>query len=149
MSRVVTSIAVACPVGRVFAYVTTPGHWPEWHPSSLAVRGATDHSLAVSERVTEDIRVAGVRATAEWTVRERDEPRRWVIEGTVARGGGGVLTYTLTPTPAGTLFEREFAYTLASPLLRLLDPLVIRPRIAAASRRALAQLRVRLEQPGR
>jgi uncharacterized protein YndB with AHSA1/START domain len=51
MSRIYTSATIRWPVEVVFDYITTPGHWPEWHPSSLGVSGATDHSLAVGEQV--------------------------------------------------------------------------------------------------
>src|SRR5437867_6277649 len=50
MTQIATSIQIARPRDEVFAFVTTPGNWPKWHPSSLGVRGATDHSLAVGER---------------------------------------------------------------------------------------------------
>jgi len=57
-TRITNSIAIARPPDAVFAYVTTPGNWPKWHPASKAVSGATDHSLVVGEKVTEDFIVA-------------------------------------------------------------------------------------------
>jgi hypothetical protein len=71
------------------------------------VSDATDHSLEPGEQVTEEFRVAGRRGCVVWTVRERDERRRWVIDGKV-EGGGGAITYTLTPDASGPTFEREF-----------------------------------------
>jgi uncharacterized protein YndB with AHSA1/START domain len=145
MSRVVTRATIMRSPEEVFAYVTTPGHWPEWHPSSLGVTGATDHSLAVGEEVTESFLVAGRKGSAHWTVREREEPRRWVIFGQVEGGGTGSITYTLTPQDGGTLFEREFTYAMSNPLLGLLDALVLRRRIEAESAEALRRLKERLE----
>jgi uncharacterized protein YndB with AHSA1/START domain len=145
MSRVVTRATIARPPEEVFAYVTTPGHWPEWHPSSRGVTGATDHSLAIGEEVTESFLVAGRRGKAKWTVRERAEPRRWAIFGQVEGGGTGTITYTLAPQEDGTSFEREFTYQMNNPLLALLDRLILRRRIEAESTEALRRLKKRLE----
>ena len=40
MTRVTTTTEISRPVEEVFDYLTTPGNWPRWHPSSLAVSGA-------------------------------------------------------------------------------------------------------------
>jgi uncharacterized protein YndB with AHSA1/START domain len=145
MSSVITRATIARSPEGVFAYVTTPCHWPEWHPSSLGVTGATDHSLLVGEEVTESFLVAGRRGKARWTVREREEPRRWVIFGQVEGGGTGTITYTLTPQDGGALFERDFTYIMNNPLLALLDTLVLRRRIERESTEALRRLKAQLE----
>lgn len=54
MIRIYTAIHLTQPVEVVFDYVTTPGQWPRWPPSSLAVSGAIGHSLMVGEQVTEE-----------------------------------------------------------------------------------------------
>ena len=41
MTQIYTTIQIQTPIQRVFDYVTTPGNWPVWHPSSLGVSGAT------------------------------------------------------------------------------------------------------------
>lgn len=71
MTRIFTSTIIHRPIDLVFDYVTTPGNWPRWHPSSLAVTGATDHSLAVGEQLEETFRVAGRSGRVVWTVTER------------------------------------------------------------------------------
>ena len=76
----------------------------------MGVSGATDHSLEPGEQVTEEYNVAGRRGRVVWTVRERDAPHRWIIDGRVEGDGGGTITYTLTPQANGTTFEREFVY---------------------------------------
>jgi uncharacterized protein YndB with AHSA1/START domain len=144
MTRIHTTVQIHTPIERVFDYVTTPGNWPEWHPSSLGVSGATDHSLEPGEQVTEEFRVAGRRGRVVWTVRERDEPRRWVIDGKVEGGGGGTIAYTLTPDAEGTTFEREFVYAMPNRLLALLDLLVLRRRAEAESAEALGRLKAAL-----
>jgi uncharacterized protein YndB with AHSA1/START domain len=149
MSRISTTATIRRPAAVVFDYVTTPGHWPEWHPSSLGVSGATDHSLAVGEQVTEHYRVAGREGTVVWTVRAREVPKRWMIEGTlVERAGSGTVAYTLTPREEATVFEREFNYPVPGLLLRLLDALIVRRRIQAESAEAVRRLQARLEATG-
>lgn len=145
MTRVHKTIRIDEPPEKVFEYVTTPGNWPEWHPSSLGVSGATGHSPEPGEQVAEEFLVAGRRGRVVWTVRERNAPRRWVIDGEVDGGGGGTITYTLTPGPGGTTFERDLVYFMPNPLMALLDWLVLRRRVEAESAEALRRLKVALE----
>jgi len=141
VSRIYTSIRIDEPAEKLFDYVTTPGNWPVWHPSSLGVSGATDHSLEPGEKVIEEYMVAGRRGRVVWTVRERVAPRRWIIDGEVDGGGSGTITYNLTPEAGGTLFERDFVYAMPNALLALLDRLVLRRRVEAESSEALRRLK--------
>ncbi len=144
--RVANAIDIAAPPERVYDYVTTPAHWPRWHPSSLAVEGAAaSHSMTLDERVTEEFSVAGRHGRAEWRVIERDAPRLWAIEGSIAGRRAGVVRYRVAPTPRGARFEREFEYVIPTALFWVLEPVLIRPRIADESARAVAQLRAVLE----
>ena len=52
--RIENEVNISRTPQEVFDFVTTPGNWPKWHPSSLAVSGATDHPLRVGEQATED-----------------------------------------------------------------------------------------------
>jgi uncharacterized protein YndB with AHSA1/START domain len=127
MTRITAIAEISRPVEEVFDYVTSPGNWPRWHPSSLAVSGATDHSPRVGEQVTEEFLVAGRHGTVVWTVRESLPPLRWRIDGEiVGAGSGGTVTYALAPMPSGTRFWREFAYDLPGTVARALDWLAIR-----------------------
>ena len=148
MTRIRTTIRIDEPAETLFEYVTTPGNWPAWHPSSLGVSGATDHSLEPGEMVTEEYSVAGRRGRVVWTVRERAAPHRWIIDGAVEGGGGGTITYTLTPDAGGTLFERDFVYAMPNALLALLDRLVLRRRVEAESAEALRRLKGAREEDG-
>ena len=109
--RIVTTTHLSRPVEEVFDFVTTPANWPRWHPSSLGVSGAADHSLDVGEEVIEQFRVAGQYGTAVWTVRQRQAPHRWVIDGAAENGSRATITYTLTTADGGTAFERELVFT--------------------------------------
>jgi uncharacterized protein YndB with AHSA1/START domain len=141
MTRIYSAIVVARPIDLVYDYVTTPRSWPRWHPSSLGVSGAVDHSLEVGEEVREEFLTAGRTGFALWTVAECERPNRWVIEGKVEGEGAGTVTYSLTARPEGTLFEREFVYQVRSPLVALMNWLVLRHRIAAESELAVRQLK--------
>jgi uncharacterized protein YndB with AHSA1/START domain len=148
MTRIASTAVISRPPEVVFDYVTTPGNWPDWHPSSLGVTGATDHSLDVGEQCTEHFRVAGREGYVVWTVANREVPRLWVITGQITTGGGGTITYTLSPVEGGTRFEREFIYPVTNPLLKMLDLLVLQRRIQAESAQAVRQLQSRLETGG-
>src|SRR5215204_5542865 len=144
MAQIFTSIEIARPIDEVFEYITTPVHWPEWHTTALGVSGATDHSLLPGETVAEEVKVAGRRSQAEWTVREREPPTRWVVEGEVAGGGKAVITYTLEPTATGTRFGREVVYELPA-LLAIVDGLLVRPRLEGEAEESLKRLKEKLE----
>ena len=147
MVTIVTDAVIRRPVAEVYDYVTTPAHWLVWHPSSLGLHGATDHSLQVGEEVTEDFRVAGRRGSVTWKVIERHAPQRWAIRGLVATGGRGTITYTLAPAAEGTAFRREFVYAMPNRVTELLDRLFVRRRIEKESVEAVRRLKHALERP--
>jgi uncharacterized protein YndB with AHSA1/START domain len=145
MTRLCNSIQISRPIEQVFHFITTPANWPQWHPASVSVSGNAGHSLLPGEEVTEDISVAGRRGQVIWLVRERSAPRRWVIDGNGKDGGRATITYTLTPHPDGTNFERELVYTMPNILLAILDWAIIRSRMKADSIEALQRLKRLLE----
>lgn len=130
---------------EVYNYVTTPGNWPHWHPSSLGVSGATDHPLLVGEQVTEQFLVAGYQGTVVWTVVQRQAPLRWAISGKIADGGSGKVSYRLTQVDGGTRFEREFEYARPNLLFALADRFSLRAKVTAESAEALRRLKAVLE----
>lgn len=144
-THIVTIASIQQPPTVVFDYVTTPGHWPVWHPSSLAVTGAVDHPLEPGERVVEQFLVAGRRGSVVWTVTAREPPRIWTIEGSIGHRPAGSVTYSLTPTATGTRFEREFTYRAPSLWFAVLNWLVLRERIQAESDEAVSRLKRVLE----
>jgi uncharacterized protein YndB with AHSA1/START domain len=148
MTRICNSIQISQPIEQVFDFITTPGKWPQWHPASVSVSGHADHSLLRGEEVTEEISVAGRHGQVTWSVRERSAPRRWVIDGNGEDGGRATITYTLSPHPDGTSFERELVYTMPNALLAVLDWLIIRSRMKADSVDALQRLKRLLESSG-
>jgi uncharacterized protein YndB with AHSA1/START domain len=108
---IVTTTEIRRPIKEVFDFLTTPGNWILWHPSTLAVSGATDHSLEVGEQVTEEYVVAGKNGRATWTVRERNAPLHWVFDTIAENGHQATISYSLTSQGDVTLFERTVAIT--------------------------------------
>lgn len=149
MTKIHSEVTIQRPPAEVFAYVSTPANWPAWHPSSLAVRGATDHSLEVGEQVTEDFSVAGRKGTVAWTVVERRAPAFWRIDGVIDGRKAGTVTYTLTPAGTGTRFEREFTYQAPTLLFSLLNWAALRKQVEAESTEAVRRLKARLDSGAR
>jgi uncharacterized protein YndB with AHSA1/START domain len=148
MTRICNSIQIHRPIEQVFDFITTPANWPQWHPASVSVEGNAEHSLLPGEEVTEEISVAGHRGQVIWLARERSAPHRWVIDGSGKDSGRATITYTLSPYPDGTHFERELVYTMPNTLLAVLDCVVIRSRMKADSADALRRLKQLLESGG-
>ena len=144
-SHIYNSTLIERTPSDIFNYVTTPGNWPRWHPSSLGVSGATDHPLLVGEQVSEDFLVAGYQGKVLWTVVERQAPMRWAISGQIENGGKGKVSYRLTQVNGGTRFEREFDYARPNLLFLLSDMLSIRAKVTAESAEALRRLKAVLE----
>jgi Transposase/Polyketide cyclase / dehydrase and lipid transport len=107
-----------------------------------------DVGLLPGEEVTENISVAGHHGQVIWLVRERNAPRRWVIDGSGKDGGRATITYTLGSHPDGTTFDRELVYRMPNTLLAVLDWLIIRSRMKADSAEALRRLKRLLESSG-
>ncbi|WP_224030953.1 SRPBCC family protein [Paraburkholderia caribensis] len=149
-TRIVTVMPIERDSTAVFDYVTTPAHWPAWHPSSLSVSGATDHSLGIGEQTTEEFRVAGRRGEVVWTVVERRRPEKWTIDGTIAGRPAGTVSYALTPNTNGkdgTQFERTFTYRSPTLWFALLNAALLRAKIQAESDEAVERLKDVLEKP--
>jgi uncharacterized protein YndB with AHSA1/START domain len=144
-TRIHSSVSIDRNPDVVFAYVTTPDNWPKWHPSSLAVSGATDHPLDLGEQVTEDFLVAGRRGRVVWTVVEREAPERWIIAGEVGGRPTGAVTYTLESAGAGTRFDREFVYSSPTLLFAVLNRLSIRAKVERESAESVRRLKAVLE----
>ena len=152
-TRIVTVMPIERDSSTVFDYVTTPAHWPAWHPSSLSVTGATDHSLGIGERTTEEFRVAGRRGEVVWTVVDRKRPEKWTIDGTIQGRPAGTVSYALTAEANRkdgkdvTQFERTFTYRSPTLWFALLNAALLRAKIQAESDEAVDRLKEILEKP--
>jgi uncharacterized protein YndB with AHSA1/START domain len=100
-------VRLARPPADVFALVTNPSRWHEWHPNTRDVDAAADHSLGVGEQVVERIRVGPFRGAVTWKVTAAEPGRRWVLYGDAGNGFQSELEYTLQAEGEGTLFRRR------------------------------------------
>lgn len=142
------AVSIACPPEVLYAYVTQPWRWHEWHPSSRSAR-ADAQTLAVGDGFDEVIELqpfaplpSTLRRDVRYRVCEAEPGRRWVVEGTM-RSGWLRISYQFEPDGNGTRFERTLEYR-AQGALRLLLP-ILRRRNAALSVLALDNLRRRFE----
>lgn len=134
-------ILIARPLEQVFDYVSTPGRWPEWHPSSLRLEAGADHPLTAGEPFEEDIRAGGRNTHLSWIVRECRRPELWIAD---ARAGNGIrlrLEYRLTASPEGTCFARRLSYELPNILFKFYNHVYGQRRIEQESVQSLRQLR--------
>lgn len=144
-SRLVHRIDIAAPPERVFAYVTTPGNWPRWHPASRSVRGVTERTPGVGESVIESFEIAGRRADATWTTVELDPPRSWAATSTAPGGGSARLVYTLSGHAGDTVWERDLTYRGPNLLFGILNVMQVRAVMESDSTRALANVKRQIE----
>ena len=145
------SIEIARPPGEVYAYITQPWRWHEWHPSS---RSASEHQgpLGVGDAFDEVIEVQPLaplpltlRRDVHYRVLDAVPGSVWQVRGEY-RDGWLSIRYELEPTPRGTRFARTLTFDARGPT-RSLVPLLA-SRQAVVSVRALQGLRDRLERAG-
>ena len=113
----VYSVTINKPIEMVFNYVSTPAWWPIYHPTSKKVEPFVTHSLAVGESAVETCvldPLGLLKFVIHWTGTENDGRTTLKMEGKAKEFGGaeGVITYKLSETEGGTLFERTFDYEI-------------------------------------
>ncbi|MEL6671092.1 MAG: SRPBCC family protein [Bacteroidota bacterium] len=142
------SVRIAQPAGTVFMYVTNPGFWPAWHPSSVGVSAGADHSLDIGESVTEAFKVAGREGEVVWTVTEKVPDQKWAISGDIVDGNGtgGYITYELREEGAETVFTRTFTYRILNFWHYLLNEIFVHKKIEQESQAAVDALKAVLEE---
>ena len=145
-THIYNAIEIQRPIQQVFDYACTPMHWPDWHPSSLKLY--MDHAgIATSgTRFEEDVRAGGRTGHLVWTVTECVDQHRWTGQATVDNGARLTVSYHLSETATGTLFERHLHYELPNLMLKILNFLILRRRIAKESALSLRQLQGVLQE---
>src|SRR5208337_3593771 len=144
-SYIVSTIRIHREMADVFDFFTTPKNWPRWHPASISVAGATDHSLAIGEEVTEEFRRGNGKGRTVWRVVAREVPNLWRIENSPAGDAQVSITYRLRMDGSDTVFERDMQYKFNRLWLIVLDPLFIRRRMERESEQALVNAKQILE----
>jgi hypothetical protein len=146
MPRIEHSILIKKPAAQIYDYLTTPKHWPDFHPASLEESGATEHPLQVGDRHRERFRTRGWTGYIDWTTIETDRPFHFRIRGEVEGIGGTILiTFRTVETLDGVELHRELQYTRSSWLLRVVDALYLHAHMTRESVTAWEQLKRNLE----
>lgn len=142
------TVEFACPVERLYAYVTQPWRWHEWHPSSRSAR-ATVATLAVGDTFDEVIELQPfaplpirLQRETHYRVEVAAACSAFEVFGTMPDGWIRIR-YDFARIDPGTRFVRTLGFD-ARGASRLLLPW-LRRRQAALGRVALANLKRRIE----
>jgi uncharacterized protein YndB with AHSA1/START domain len=147
VTKIRTQIFIARPIAEVYEYLTTAANWAAWHPATLSVSGAVDHSAKTGEIIVEHIRAGSRQDRVTWKVTEKLAPFYWEFEGKGDHGGSAVIIYRLSERPEGTLFLRELHYQMPNLLLTLLDWVYVQFLMRKQSLAALHNVKRELENP--
>lgn len=129
-------VDIECAPEQVFAYVSSPTRWHEWHPYPVAIKGPIG-SLPPGSHFD----YQGGRAGAlSWDVLAVLPGLRWQARATGKYGLTMVVTYDCTATPTGTRFTRTLEYRFAHWIGRTADRLVVHKRIEQDSVALLQKL---------
>ncbi|HWD70734.1 MAG TPA: SRPBCC family protein [Solirubrobacteraceae bacterium] len=144
MAPIVSTLELARPADEVFAYVTDPGHMPEWQQGCIsgALDGAQTH---VGSRCTTIRRIGGGERAVTTEITEYDPPRRWAdrgIDGPIR----AMVEVTVEPLADGTRSRLTIELGFSGHGIgKLLVPLVVRPQAAREMPENMRRLRQRLE----
>ncbi|WP_374354759.1 SRPBCC family protein, partial [Chitinimonas sp.] len=141
------TIEIAAPPAQVMDYAAAPAHWPQWHPSSLAIRVGAGPQ-AEGNRFSEDIHAGGRRGQLNWQVLAYRPGEFWSAE---ARGNHRLTLrvdyhcQAMPDDPTRTLFQRRLEYRLPALGWRLYNRLIATRRVERESRLSLQQLKACIE----
>ncbi len=148
MAELKNVLDIACSPETIYAYVTQPWRWREWHPNSLSATAEVEH-LEVGDGFDEEIEVQplsplpiNLRRQTRYKVEIADEAKQWQVRGQMSDGWLRIR-YDLVPTKEGTRFTRTLSYQTQG-ISRLLMPLLAR-RMKQMSALALENLKCKLE----
>lgn len=130
---------IACPVERVYDYVTQPDRWHEWHPTSLSADTGMRGPVPVGQRFSEEIDLLGLQLHMDYRVLIARPPQEFKSLFTSSLADG-CLHYRLQPKGRGTLFRRTLDYSLQVAVSGL------HTRLVMLSDTAMQRLKARLEE---
>lgn len=143
------SIVIARTPEQVFAYVTQPWRWHEWHPSSRSAEAKVE-VLAVGDCFDEVIQLQPLsplpltlRRQTRYTVLRSEAGVVWEVRGETD-DGALTIHYDFRAQGADTVFHRRLQYEVRG-AMQWIEPWLLKPRMKALSAQALANLKRRLE----
>ena len=141
-------IEIAVAAEELFGYVTQPGLWHEWHPSSRSATAAKQ-VLEVGDEFNEIIEVQPLaplpprlKRTSCYRVTESLPFQTWAVEGRM-KDGWVRIRYDFEEKGAVTLFARTLDFSVSG-VNRLFMP-VLRSKMEKLSLLALNNLKHKLE----
>ncbi len=144
------SIVIDRSPADVFAYVTQPWRWHEWHPSSRSARAGVE-TLKVGDGFDEVIQLQPLSPLPLTITRQThyqvmlSEPAvTWEVRGETS-DGALTIHYDFRAEGYGTLFHRRLQYEVRG-AMQLVEPWLLKPRMKRLSAQALANLKAKLER---
>src|SRR5262249_41925116 len=128
---------------------TNVRNWPQIHPASKRVPVSSKDAPLFEGDTFEEIIAAGWRRRRmSWVVTSCDSPRLWTVEGHSLTGSPlrSRIRYRLSERDGTTTFVRELRYSVAHPLLRVLNRIYFQHRISRESESVLVNLKRRCER---
>jgi carbon monoxide dehydrogenase subunit G len=146
MVTLIDEITIARPANQVFAYVTQPDLWHEWHPASTSAvlpRKPLQVGDAFREIISVKYPLVSVRRHTEYAVSISKKNETWEVRGKSSLFDL-IIHYDFIPDGDTTLFKRTLTYDVKGPL-QWFEPVLVRPKIRSQSAHALRNLKALLE----
>lgn len=141
VTRLQNEVVIRRLVPEVYRYVTTPGHWPEWHTASLRVGDEANHPLPAGSRFESEILAASVNALLNWVVQEAHPNQLFVVGASSSIGVALTIRYDFTECDEGTRFTRTLDYSMPNAFMRFLNWLLLKRRMEKESRESMKRLK--------
>lgn len=106
---VVNTVTIAGPPEAVFDLVTTAKLWPQWHPATQAVGGATERPYGLNDLIHERGRIGNQDFQVTWKVVEHTRPSRVVLQ---SEKSPTRIIYSFQRRDGATVFTRRLEYRL-------------------------------------
>lgn len=108
---VVNTVTIAGGQEAVFDLVTTAKLWPQWHPATQAVGGATERPYGLNDFIHERGRIGNQDFETTWKVTEHARPSRVVLQ---SQNSPTRIIYSFQRRDGSTIFTRRLEYRLES-----------------------------------
>ena len=142
------TVEMACTPEQLYAYVTQPWLWHEWHPNSQSAQAEVS-VLCAGDEFSESVVLQPLsplpltlRRATRYQVQDAVPAKFWRVSGKM-RDGWLQIQYEFEPSATGTRFTRTLTFS-ATGLSALMMPL-LRRRMRAMSVVALTNLKQRME----
>jgi len=144
---VTNDVVIAQSPAQVYAYVTNPNRWREWHFQSLAVTPEQDLPLIQGDTFDEVIHTPLGEDFLQWRVVEHVENRLWVATAyNPAKNIHIELSYQFTAqSHERTHFTRTLTYEVPNFFWHAVNAVYFKPTVHGHSEEALAGLKHKLE----